>query len=190
MTKLLFLAGSARKTSLNKRLAQCAMNLAQSKGAEVTFLDLAHYDMPLYCQDIEQEHGIPGNVIAVKKLFQDHDGIFIASPEFNSSLTPLLKNTLDWISRAHEDGEPRLSAYTGKTFALGALSPGALGGIRGLTPLRMMLGTLGCHIIPTQIAVGGQNTLNDENNLTNDVHIKMMDALVNELIHVTNALHA
>jgi hypothetical protein len=53
-----------------------------------------------------------------------------------------------------------------------------------------MLGTLGCHIIPTQIAVGGQNTLNDENNLTNDVHIKMMDALVNELIHVTNALHA
>lgn len=190
MPKLLFLAGSARKTSLNKRLAQCAANIATEKGACVTFLDLADYNMPLYCQDIEQKNAIPDNVIAVKKMFQDHDGIFIASPEFNSSFTPLLKNTLDWISRPHEMNEARLSAYKNKIFALAALSPGALGGIRGLTPLRVMLSTLGCHVIPTQIAVGGQNTLNDDNNLTNDMHIKLMDELVVELIHVTKSLHA
>jgi chromate reductase len=190
MSKLLFLAGSVRKTSLNKRLAQCAMNIAKSKSAHVTFLDLADYDMPLYCQDIEQENGIPDNVITVKKMFQEHDGIFIASPEFNSSFTPLLKNTLDWISRPHETNETRLSAYKNKIFALAALSPGALGGIRCLAPLRMMLSTLGCHIIPTQIAVGGPNTLDDDNHLTNDTHIKLMDDLIAEFIDVTESLHA
>lgn len=190
MAKILFLAGSARKASLNKKLAHSAMNVAKNKGADVTFLDLADYDMPLYCMDFENEHGVPDNVITVKKIFQNNDAIFIASPEFNSSFSPLLKNTLDWISRPHEQDEGLLSAYRGKVFAIGATSPGMLGGIRGLVPLRMMLGNIGCHVIPTQIAVGGQNTIDDDNNLTNDAHIKLMDDLVSELIHVTKSLHA
>ncbi len=190
MPKLLFLAGSARKKSLNKQLAQAAANIAREKDADVTFLDLTDYDMPLYCMDLENEQGIPDNVVTVKKMFQSHDGIFIASPEFNSSFTPLLKNTLDWVSRPHEESEGILSAYKGKIFSIGSASPGMLGGIRGLVPLRMMLGNLGCHVIPTQIAVGGQNTIDNDNNLTNDHHIKLMDTLISEFMHVTETLHA
>jgi chromate reductase len=190
MTKLLFLAGSATKKSLNKKLARHAADIAKSKGAEVTFLDLADYPMPLYCMDSEVENGLPETVVTVKKMFQDHDGFFIASPEFNSSFTPLLKNTLDWISRPHEDGEPMLSAYKGKVAALGAVSPGAMGGLRGLVPLRMMLGNIAVHVTPTQIAVGGKDTFNDAGALTQLAHIKIMDAMMDEFVKTARALNA
>lgn len=188
MTKLLFLAGSASRKSLNKTLANEAERIAKVKGAQTTFLDLADYPMPLYDMDDEMANGIPENVITVKKLFQDHDGFFIASPEYNSSFTPVLKNTLDWISRPHEEGEPMLSAYRGKVAAIGAASPGALGGLRGLVPLRMMLSNIMVHVIPTQIAVGGQNTFDDNGHLTQDMHKTMLDGMMTEFVETARAI--
>ena len=190
MTKLLFLAGSASTNSLNKKLARHACDLATQKGADSEFIDLRDYDMPLYCTDWEQENGIPENTKKLKAKFQNCDGFFIASPEYNSTFTPLVKNTIDWMSRPHEDNEPILSAYKGKVSAIASISPGAIGGLRGLTPLRTMLSNIGVHVIPTQLAVGGQNTLNDQGALIQDMHVKMMDQLVAEFITTSQKLNA
>ncbi len=190
MTTLLFLAGSASKNSLNKKLARHAADLASDKGVEVKFIDLKDYEMPLYCTEWELENGVPDNAKKLKKLFQDADGFFIASPEYNSTFTPLLKNTIDWMSRPHEEGEPMLSAYKGKIAAIGAVSPGPLGGIRGLPALRDLLSNIGVHVIPTQIAVGGKDAMNDDGSLTKDMHINMMSTLIDQFVNTAKKLNA
>jgi NAD(P)H-dependent FMN reductase len=190
MAKLLFLAGSASKNSLNKKLAKHASELATAKGADAHFIDLKDYEMPLYCTDWELENGIPDNAKKLKKLFVGADGFFIASPEYNSTFTPLLKNIIDWMSRPHEEGEAMLVAYKGKVAALGSVSPGALGGIRGLPDVRSMLSNIGVHVIPTQIAVGGKDVMNDDGSLVKDMHINMMDNLINEFIKTADGIHA
>lgn len=103
-------------------------------------------------QDIEREHGTPENATKLKQLFLDHDGLLISSPEYNSSITPLLKNTIDWVSRSAE-GEAPLAAYKGKVAALMAASPGGLGGLRGLVHVRSILSSIGVIVLPDQIAV-------------------------------------
>ena len=142
MANILFLAGSARKESINKKLARLAATMAEATGADVTLIDLKDYDMPIYNGDLEQENGLPENAKKLKKIFIEHDGFFIASPEYNSSYSALLKNTIDWLSRPHKENELPLTAYKGKVAALGATSPGALGGLRGLVALRMLLGKI------------------------------------------------
>ena len=102
MPKLLFLAGSARRESLNKKLVHIAAELAEKKGCKASVVDLNLFQMPIYDGDYEDDKGIPDTAILLKKVFQDHDGIFISSPEYNSSFSPLLKNALDWISRPPE----------------------------------------------------------------------------------------
>ena len=142
MPKFLFFAGSARKASTNKQLAALAARIAKTKGADVTFIDLKDFEMPLYDGDLEAVASLPEAARRLKQLFIEHDGIFIASPEYNSSISPLLKNALDWISRPHMQDERHLAAYVGKVVAIGSVAPGALGGLRGLVPLRMMLGNI------------------------------------------------
>jgi NAD(P)H-dependent FMN reductase len=114
MTKLLFLAGSARQDSWNKQLAKEACALAESKGAVVSWVDLKDYPMPLYDGDVESAQGIPENAKKLKALFAQQDGIFIASPEYNGSFSPLLKNTIDWLSRPSEESEAPLIAFKDK----------------------------------------------------------------------------
>ncbi|MEN8837050.1 MAG: NAD(P)H-dependent oxidoreductase [Celeribacter marinus] len=103
MTKLLMFAGSARKASTNKQLAALAARTAKEAGAEVTLIDLADFDMPIYNGNIEADTGLPENAKRLKQLFVEHDGFFIASPEYNSSISAVLKNALDWISRPHTE---------------------------------------------------------------------------------------
>ncbi|MBX2861581.1 MAG: NAD(P)H-dependent oxidoreductase [Vampirovibrio sp.] len=185
MTKLLFFAGSARKDSLNKKLAKLAADIAQEAGAEVTYIDLKDFEMPLYDGDWEAENGLPENAKKLKQLFIDHHGFFIASPEYNSSMSPLLVNTLDWLSRPHQENEPPLVAFKGKIAALGAISPGAIGGLRGLVPLRMMLGNIGMTVVPSQVAVGsGFEAFDESGKLTNDRQAKMLKTAVGELVTV------
>ncbi len=189
MTKLLFFAGSARKASINKRLAQLAERQAASIGLETTYVDLRDFEMPLYDGDLEQESGLPENAKAFKKIFCEHQGFFIASPEFNSSMTPLLKNTLDWISRPHEEGEGSLIAFRGKVAALGAASPGGLGGLRGLVSLRMMLGNIGVHVIPTQVAVGNGFQAFQENGALKDAkQAQMLHDTIDEFVSTAKRL--
>jgi NAD(P)H-dependent FMN reductase len=148
--KILAFSGSSRKESFNKKLLAIAALGAEEGGANVTLIDLADYPMPLFNQDLEDEKGIPKNALEFKRLLTNHDAFIIASPEYNSSFSPLLKNVIDWASRAESDTEPPMEAYQDKMAAILAASPGALGGLRGLVCLRMLLSNLGVVVLPDQ----------------------------------------
>ena len=147
-------AGSARRDSINKKLAVAAAEIARAAGIEVEFLDLADYPMPLYDGDVEAE-AFPENVRAVREKMIAADGFLLACPEYNGSITPLLKNTIDWVSRPQEGVAEGLVAYQGKVAALVATSPGGLGGLRGLVHVRAILSSIGVHVVPGDLAVGG-----------------------------------
>lgn len=152
MTRILAFAGSARTASLNKRLAATVSEGARAAGAEVTLIDLRDYPLPLYDGDLEAASGLPKGALELKALFAAHRGLLLACPEYNSSITPLLKNTLDWLSRA-APGEKPLAAFEGKVAGLVAASPGALGGLRGLVHVRAILSNLRVLVVPEQVAV-------------------------------------
>lgn len=150
--KILAFAGSARADSLNKKLARVAAEAARAAGGEVTLVDLDDYPMPLYHGDLEAREGVPRKARDLRTLFLSHDALLIVSPENNASVSSLLKNTLDWISRP-TDGQNGLVPYQGKVAALLSASPGALGGLRGLAHLRQILQTLNVLVLPEQFAL-------------------------------------
>lgn len=154
MVKILAFAGSSRKASFNKQLIRIAAEGAQRAGAEVTLIDLLDFPMPLFNQDLEQAEGMPEQAARFKQLLIEHQGLMIASPEYNSAFSPLLKNCIDWASRAQSNDEPPLLAFRGKYACLMAASPGGLGGLRGLVFLRMLLGNIGVTVLPDQQAIG------------------------------------
>jgi NAD(P)H-dependent FMN reductase len=187
--RILVFAGSAREASSNKKLARVAAQMAQKAGAEVTHIDLRDYPMPLYDGDLEAASGLPEHAKTLKQLFIDHGGLFIAAPEYNSSLTPLLKNTIDWLSRAESSDEAGLVAYRGKVCALCSTSPGALGGLRGLVPLRMLLSNIGVHVVPDQLAVGGaMSAFTEAGDLADDAVAARLQGVANSLVAATRAL--
>ncbi len=150
--RLLAFAGSTRKDSYNKRLVRIAARGAESAGAEVTLIDLADFPLPLFDADLEAAHGMPANAQRLKAMHIEHDGLLLASPEYNSSITAVLKNTIDWVSRP-APGEPPLVAFKGKAAILMSASPGNLGGLRGLVHLRSILANLGMIVLPDQVAI-------------------------------------
>ncbi|MDP2193254.1 MAG: NAD(P)H-dependent oxidoreductase [Alphaproteobacteria bacterium] len=180
--RILCFAGSSRKDSINKKLARYAAEQLHSMNCQATFLDLADYPLPLYDGDLEANQGVPENAHRLKKIFQEHDGFFIASPEHNSTYSALLKNTIDWISRIQEPGEPPLAAFAGKVAGIAAASPGAWGGYRGLVPLRLFLSNIMITVIPQQIAISdGFNAFDDAGNLAQASQQKMLDSLLEAL---------
>ena len=148
MTKVLVFAGSARSESLNKKLARLAADAVMAAGGSATFIDLDDYPMPLYHGDLETREGVPAKTLELAELIRAHDALLIVSPENNASVSSLLKNTIDWLSRLPEYG-----ALKGKTAALAAASPGAFGGVRGLYHLRAILNTLGVEVIAQQFVL-------------------------------------
>jgi len=189
--KLIFFAGSARAESINKKLANAACGYASSKGAEAEFIDLKDYPMPIYCGDLEDKEGLPDAAIALKEKLAACDGFFIASPEYNSGYSALLKNTIDWLTRPNPKTEEQLNAFKGKVAAISATSPGGLGGLRGLVPLRSLLGNIGIFVTPTQIAISNGFNAFDENGALSDERQKaMLEACVTELMNTATALKA
>jgi NAD(P)H-dependent FMN reductase len=150
--RILAFAGSLRRESFNKKLVSIAIHGARQAGAEVTHIDLADFPLPVFDQDLEAAQGMPENGKKLKQLFIDHDGLLISAPEYNSSITAVLKNTIDWVSRP-APGEPSLVGFRGKVATLMSASPGALGGLRGLVHVRSILGNIGVVVLPDQIAV-------------------------------------
>ena len=151
--RILAFAGSTRSASYNKHLVRFAAEAARAAGAEVTLLDLRDYPLPLYDGDLEEQQGLPENAKKMKAILREHDAFMIASPEYNSSITAVLKNAIDWVSRSASDDEPALAAFRGKVAALLSASPGALGGLRGLVHLRAILGNIGVIMLPDQVAI-------------------------------------
>lgn len=150
--KILAFAGSTRIDSYNKKLVKIAAAGAKAAGAEVTYIDLRDLPLPLFDEDLEAEQGLPANARTFKDLLISHQGLLIASPEYNSSLTAVLKNAIDWASRPAPNEAP-LAAFAGKVAAILSTSPGALGGLRGLVHLRSILGNIKVLVLPDQIAV-------------------------------------
>jgi NAD(P)H-dependent FMN reductase len=150
--RILGFAGSARTESFNKKLVRIALRGAAKAGAETTFVDLRDHPLPLYDADEEEANGRPENAARLGDLMRAHDALLLASPEYNGFLSPLLKNTLDWLSRSPE-ASPDLSAFQGKVAALLAASPGPLGGLRGLRGVRELLANLGFTVLPGQITI-------------------------------------
>jgi len=179
--KIIALAGSTRPDSYNFRLLQVAAAGAVQAGAEVKIIDLRDYPLPLFDEQLEKDAGQPENAVRLQQLFLDHHGLLIASPEYNSSLSPLLKNTIDWISRPIPN-HPPLAAYQGKVAALLSASPGALGGLRGLVHVRAILGNIGVIVLPQQFAlVKAGDAFDDQGNLIDDKQRKMAEGIGEKL---------
>lgn len=150
--KILAFAGSLRTGSFNKLLVKVAAAGARAAGAEVTIVDLRDFPMPIFDEDLEAREGMPETAQRLKRLFLDHQGLLLAAPEYNSSITAVLKNTLDWVSRKGP-GDLATWAFSGKVVGLMSASPGALGGLRGLVHVRSILNNIDAHVIPSQVAI-------------------------------------
>jgi len=186
--RILAFAGSARNDSWNKKLVRIAAEGARAAGAEVTDLDLADYPMPIYDGDLEVTEGQPDNAKRLKTLMINSHGFLIASPEYNSGYSPLLKNTIDWVSRPVPE-EPNLLAFAGKVTALMSASPGALGGLRGLAQLRQVLSNIQVLVLPGQVTVPlAQNLFKKNGYLGDEKKQKETIELGTTLAHVLRKL--
>lgn len=184
IVKILVIAGSIRTGSFNARLAAAATKELALMDVEVTRVSLADYPMPIYDGDLEAKSGQPDNALKLKRHFMAHHGIFIVSPEYNASITPLLKNTLDWISRVREGGEAPLAAYKNRVFALGGASPGPWGGMRSHMALRQVL-EIGCGalVIPEYITVREATSAFDERDALHDERsAKLLKSVLERLV--------
>lgn len=150
--RIVAFAGSLRKESFNKKLIAISAAGAADAGASVNLIDLRDYALPIYDEDLETESGIPANATKLKEIFIASGGLLISAPEYNSSMTAVFKNTIDWISRP-VPGEAPLAAFSGKFVTLMSASPGPLGGLRGLVHVRAMFGNLNAIVLPTQVCV-------------------------------------
>ena len=185
---LLAFAGSVRRDSFNARLARFAAREAEAAGARAVLLDLARYELPLYNGDLEAEAGLPPAAEALKALFLEHDGFLIASPEYNGSISPLLKNAIDWVSRPVA-GQPPLVWFSGKTAGLMAASPGPLGGLRGLVHLRQILSNIGVLAVPAQHAVARAGEAFDaDGGLAEEPHGAAVRRVVRETVRLAARL--
>ncbi len=188
--RLLAFAGSGREESLNGKLLRLAAQACEGAGATVTLLPGSALAIPLYDGDSEHEHGLPQAAQALKRLIAAHDGLLIASPEYNGSLTPALKNALDWASRREGD-EPGLAAYQGKTAAIIAASPGRLGGARSLMALRHVLSALGVHVIPQQLALAqAAKAFGEDGELVDSAQAAALAGVAQALVETTALLNA
>ncbi|WP_428644877.1 NADPH-dependent FMN reductase [Roseibium sp.] len=181
--KILVFSGSIRSGSFNGKLAALAAKRLAILDADVTHVSLKDYPLPIYDGDLESASGAPENAKKLKRLFEAQDGIFIACPEYNAGITPLLKNTLDWISRVKEPGE----ALKNKVFALGAASPGKFGGMRGLIGTRTILEVgIGALVLPQMVSVSAAaSAFDDKGGLTDERTAGQLDKLVDALLRAT-----
>lgn len=186
--RILVFAGSTRQASFNKRLARLGAERLEAHGGRPTLIDLADYPMPLYDGDREAEQGLPEAALALRERLADHQGLLIASPEYNGLITPLLKNTIDWLTRPHR-GDSGLALFRGRTAALVAASPGALGGLRGLVTVRQLLGNIGVTVLPDQLAVArAGEAFGEDGELVDETQRERLDALCRRLVRDTTRL--
>ena len=191
--KILIFAGSTRAQSFNRQLAKVAAGIATQAGAEITLLELASLDIPLYNADLEAR-GTPPDVIRLKQLMFDHPGWVICSPEYNGSYTALLKNTIDWASspvKGDATWSQGSKAFAGKVVGLLAASPGALGGLRSLSHLSPLLSNLQCWVAPKQYALGQAGGAFDaDGQLQSDKHMDGVRAVVNQVLWAAQRLQS
>lgn len=160
--RILLFAGSTRTGAYSGKVADLAQKELALQGAEVTRISLADFPLPIMNQDLEAEEGVPENAIKLARLFVAHDAVMICTPEYNGSMPPLLKNTIDWISRAKENGKS-IRAFGGKIGCICSSSEGNFAGIRSASHLRQVLVHIQMEVIAPQVSVPNANEAFEEN---------------------------
>ena len=187
-TKILAFAGSTREDSFNKKLVRYAVSIVDPQQAEVTLIDLRDYTMPLYDGDLEAASGIPEQAMQFRKLLKQHQGFLLSCPEYNSSISGVLKNAIDWASRPIPD-EPSLVCFKGKIAALLSASPGRLGGLRGLVTVRSILSNIGTLVLPDQFALGtAHEAFDEQGNVRDAAQQQAITTVVKQLVKLVDRL--
>ena len=183
-TRILAFSGSLRAASFNQKLVTLAAAAARDAGADVTLISLRDFRMPIFDEDLEAAEGMPEAAQQLKALFGSHDGLIIASPEYNSTISAALKNSIDWVSRATNSDEAPLSVLRGKTAAILAASPGGYGGSRGLVQLRPFLENISITVLPDQVTISkAHEAFSEDGELINPALAAAVKALGTSLTH-------
>ncbi|HEY0218665.1 MAG TPA: NAD(P)H-dependent oxidoreductase [Afipia sp.] len=188
--KILVIPGSIRTGSLNARLAAVAVKELALLDVDVTIISLADFPLPIYDGDLENKSGVPKKAVDLKRMIGAHHGVFIISPEYNSSVPPLLKNAIDWVTRVRDRNETFGQVFRERAFAIGAASDGKFGGLRVLMALRQIL-TLGCGatVIPQQMALSfADQAFDDMDHFKDERDTMMLRATVKQLIDVAQQM--
>jgi chromate reductase len=187
--KILIIPGSLRTGSLNAKLAAAAAQEFVRAGADVTRISLGDFPLPIYDGDLQTKSGVPKNAVNLKRMIGTHHGVLMVSPEYNSSLPPLLKNTIDWVSRVQDAHETRGQVFRERAFAIAAASGGRLGGTRCLSALRLILSACQATVIPNQLALPfADEAYDDMDRLKHPADIEALNALVRQLIDVSQRM--
>jgi chromate reductase, NAD(P)H dehydrogenase (quinone) len=187
--KILVIPGSLRTGSLNARLAAAAAYEFAQADAEVTRISLGDFPLPIYDGDLQTKSGVPKNAINLKRMIGAHHGVLIVTPEYNSSVPPLIKNTIDWVTRVHDASEARGQVFRETPFAIAAASGGRLGGTRALAALRLILSACHAAVIPNQLALSfADRAYDDMDRLKHPADIEALNALVRQLIDVSQRM--
>ena len=187
--KILVIPGSLRTGSLNAKLAQVAAHELAQQGADVTRISLADFPLPIYDGDLQGKSGVPKHAVNLKRMIGAHHGVLIVTPEYNSSVPPLVKNTIDWVSRVQDAQEARGEVFRERAFAIAAASESRFGGTRSLAALRLILTACHATVIPNQLALSFAGAAYDDmDKLKHPADIEALDALVRQLIDVSQRL--
>ena len=187
--KILVIPGSLRTGSLNARLAAAAAHELAVSGAEVTRLSLSDFPLPIYDGDLQAKSGVPKHAVNLKRMIGAHHGVLIVTPEHNSSVPALVKNTIDWISRVQDLHESRGQVFRGAVFAIASASGNRLGGTRALAALRLILSACHAQVIPNQLALSfAEHAYDDMDHLKHPADIEAMRAMVRQLIDVSQRM--
>ena len=187
--KILVIPGSLRTGSLNARLAAVAAYQFAQAGAEVTRISLGDFPLPIYDGDLQTKSGVPKNAVNLKRMIGAHHGVLIVTPEYNGSVPPLVKNTIDWVTRVQDAHETRGQVFRGRAFAIAAASESRLGGSRSLAALRLILAACHALVIPNQLALSfAGDAYDDMDRLKHPADIASLDALVQQLIDVSQRM--
>ena len=187
--KILVIPGSLRTGSLNARLAAAAAYEFAQAGAEVTRISLADFALPIYDGDLQTKSGVPKNAINLKRMIGAHHGVLIVTPEYNSSVPPLVKNTIDWVSRVQDAHEVRGQVFRERPFGIAAASEGRLGGTRSLAALRLILTACRALVVPNQLALSfASEAYDDMDRLKHPADVEALGALVRQLIDVSQRM--
>ena len=187
--KILVIPGSLRTGSLNAKLAAAAAHEFALAGAEVTRLSLADFPLPIYDGDLQSKSGVPKHAVNLKRMMSAHHGVLIVTPEYNSSVPPLVKKTIDWVRRVQDAHETRGQVFRGRAFAIASASEGRLGGARSLAALRLILAACHALVIPNQLALPfASQAYDDMDRLKHPADGEALGAMVRQLIDVSQRM--
>src|SRR5258705_5929659 len=187
--KILVIPGSLRTGSLNVRVAAAAACEFAQAGAEVSRISLGDFPLPIYDGDLQTKSGVPKSAINLKRMIGADHGVLIVTPEYNSSVPPLVKNTIDWVTRVQDAHETRGQVFRERAFAIAAASESRFGGARSLAALRLILTACHATVIPNQFALSfASEAYDDRDRLKNPADIEALNTLVRRLIDVSQRM--